>query len=173
MPEVVMPRLSDSMEEGTVLKWLKAEGDAVRRGDELVEIETDKATMTYEADQDGVLEIVAQEGDTLPIGAGDRADRRRRYAVPRADAADERRTRGRSVEAKDGAPDAKAERRRRTARRTPRRRRHAQARTAPATAGTARKTVTPPPGGQGGPRRRRRRARHSRQGLPGGAPDRA
>jgi pyruvate dehydrogenase E2 component (dihydrolipoamide acetyltransferase) len=68
MPEVVMPRLSDSMEEGTVLKWLKAEGDVVQRGDELVEIETDKATMTYEADQDGVLEIVAQEGDTLPIG---------------------------------------------------------------------------------------------------------
>ena len=50
MPDVVMPRLSDSMEEGTILKWLKAEGDEVARGDELVEIETDKATMTYEAD---------------------------------------------------------------------------------------------------------------------------
>jgi pyruvate dehydrogenase E2 component (dihydrolipoamide acetyltransferase) len=69
MPDVVMPRLSDSMEEGTVLKWLKAPGEEVRRGEELVEIETDKATMTYESDQDGVLEIVAAEGDTLPIGA--------------------------------------------------------------------------------------------------------
>jgi pyruvate dehydrogenase E2 component (dihydrolipoamide acetyltransferase) len=56
------------MEEGTILRWLKAEGDQVRRGDELVEIETDKATMTYEADQDGVLAIVAGEGQTLPIG---------------------------------------------------------------------------------------------------------
>ena len=68
MPEVVMPRLSDSMEEGTILKWLKAEGDEVARGDELVEIETDKATMTYEADTAGTLSIVAQEGETLPIG---------------------------------------------------------------------------------------------------------
>ena len=63
-----MPRLSDSMEEGTIIKWLKAEGDEVARGDELVEIETDKATMTYEADSDGVLQIVAAEGDTLPVG---------------------------------------------------------------------------------------------------------
>jgi pyruvate dehydrogenase E2 component (dihydrolipoyllysine-residue acetyltransferase) len=68
MPDVVMPRLSDSMEEGTILKWLKADGDEVSRGDELVEIETDKATMTYEADSGGTLSIVAQEGDTLPIG---------------------------------------------------------------------------------------------------------
>ena len=63
-----MPRLSDSMEEGTILRWLKADGDDVRRGEDLVEIETDKATMTYEADQDGVLEIVAAEGATLAIG---------------------------------------------------------------------------------------------------------
>src|SRR3954469_19446308 len=64
-----MPRLSDSMEEGTILKWLKAPGDMVARGEELAEIETDKATMTYESDTDGVLEIVAAEGETLPIGA--------------------------------------------------------------------------------------------------------
>ena len=69
MPDVVMPRLSDSMEEGTILRWLKASGDEVKRGEELAEIETDKATMTYEADADGVLEIVAPEGETLPIGA--------------------------------------------------------------------------------------------------------
>src|SRR3954469_18877507 len=67
--DVVMPRLSDSMEEGTILKWLVSEGDDVKRGQEIVEIETDKANMTYEADTDGALiEIVAQEGDTLPIG---------------------------------------------------------------------------------------------------------
>jgi pyruvate dehydrogenase E2 component (dihydrolipoamide acetyltransferase) len=69
MPDVVMPRLSDSMEEGTILKWLKADGEQVARGEELVEIETDKATMTYEADAAGVLRILAQEGETLPIGA--------------------------------------------------------------------------------------------------------
>src|SRR3712207_9395913 len=64
-----MPRLSDSMEEGTVLKWLVEEGAEVKRGEPLVEIETDKANMTYDADADGVLgEIVAQEGDTKPIG---------------------------------------------------------------------------------------------------------
>jgi len=67
--EVVMPRLSDSMEEGTILKWLKSPGDNVELGEELVEIETDKANMVYEADAGGTLiEIVAAEGETLPIG---------------------------------------------------------------------------------------------------------
>jgi pyruvate dehydrogenase E2 component (dihydrolipoamide acetyltransferase) len=67
--DVTMPRLSDSMEEGTVLKWLVEEGGEVRRGEPLVEIETDKANMTYEADADGVLlEVLAKEGDTLAIG---------------------------------------------------------------------------------------------------------
>jgi pyruvate dehydrogenase E2 component (dihydrolipoamide acetyltransferase) len=67
--DVLMPRLSDSMEEGTVLKWLVEQGGAVKRGDPLVEIETDKANMTYEADTDGVLiELLAQEGDTLEVG---------------------------------------------------------------------------------------------------------
>jgi pyruvate dehydrogenase E2 component (dihydrolipoamide acetyltransferase) len=67
--DVTMPRLSDSMEEGTVLRWMKSVGDEVKRGDELVEIETDKANMTYEATDEGVLlEILAEEGSTLPIG---------------------------------------------------------------------------------------------------------
>src|SRR3954451_4580801 len=67
--DVVMPRLSDSMEEGTILRWIKSRGEDVAVGDELVEIETDKANMVYEADTAGTLvEIVAQEGDTLPIG---------------------------------------------------------------------------------------------------------
>jgi pyruvate dehydrogenase E2 component (dihydrolipoamide acetyltransferase) len=56
------------MEEGTILKWLKSDGDEVSKGEELVEIETDKANMTYEADQEGTLKIVAQEGDTLAVG---------------------------------------------------------------------------------------------------------
>ncbi|MFL5832675.1 MAG: dihydrolipoamide acetyltransferase family protein [Solirubrobacterales bacterium] len=70
MSEVVMPRLSDSMEEGTILTWLKQVGDEVAVGDELVEIETDKANMAYESDTAGTLtEILAQEGETLPIGS--------------------------------------------------------------------------------------------------------
>ncbi len=64
-----MPRLSDSMEEGTIVRWLKRDGDEVARGEELVEIETDKATMAYESDTAGTLRISAQEGVTLPVGA--------------------------------------------------------------------------------------------------------
>jgi pyruvate dehydrogenase E2 component (dihydrolipoamide acetyltransferase) len=65
-----MPRLSDSMEEGTILTWMKQVGDEVAIGDELVEIETDKANMAYESDTAGTLqEILAQEGETLPIGS--------------------------------------------------------------------------------------------------------
>jgi pyruvate dehydrogenase E2 component (dihydrolipoamide acetyltransferase) len=64
-----MPRLSDSMEEGTILQWLKAVGDEVAVGDELVEIETDKANMAYESDLAGTLtEILVAEGDTVAIG---------------------------------------------------------------------------------------------------------
>ena len=68
MADIVMPRLSDTMEEGTILRWLKRDGEQVRRGEELVEIETDKATMAYESDQEGILQTVAGEGDTLAVG---------------------------------------------------------------------------------------------------------
>jgi pyruvate dehydrogenase E2 component (dihydrolipoamide acetyltransferase) len=57
------------MEEGTILSWLKDDGDEVAVGDELVEIETDKATMTYESPAEGVLRIVAGVGETLAVGA--------------------------------------------------------------------------------------------------------
>src|SRR3954454_12141535 len=92
--DVMMPRLSDSMEEGTVLKWLVDVGGEVKRGEPLVEIETDKANMTYEADTDGVLiEVLAQEGETLPIG----------QAIARIGAAGEEVAGGRSQVAGDGA----------------------------------------------------------------------
>jgi pyruvate dehydrogenase E2 component (dihydrolipoamide acetyltransferase) len=69
LAEITMPRLSDSMEEGTILKWLVSEGDDVKRGQPIAEIETDKANMTYEADTAGtVSELVASEGDTLAVG---------------------------------------------------------------------------------------------------------
>jgi pyruvate dehydrogenase E2 component (dihydrolipoamide acetyltransferase) len=66
--EIAMPRLSDSMEEGTILRWLIADGERVARGQELVEIETDKASMAYESDRDGVLQILVAEGETVAVG---------------------------------------------------------------------------------------------------------
>src|SRR3954447_5186002 len=68
--EIPMPKLSDSMEQATVLSWLKRPGDAVRRGEPLVEVETDKATVVYESEETGVLgEIVVDEGGTAALGA--------------------------------------------------------------------------------------------------------
>ena len=93
MAEIVMPRLSDSMEEGTVLRWLKSVGDEVAVGDELVEIETDKANMVYESDLAGtIVEVLAQEGDTLPVGdpiarVGDASERGRSNGAAPAGAA--------------------------------------------------------------------------------------
>jgi pyruvate dehydrogenase E2 component (dihydrolipoamide acetyltransferase) len=69
MAEIInMPRLSDTMEEGTVAAWHKSIGDKVEEGDLLAEIETDKATMEYEAFQEGILlHIAIAEGDTAPV----------------------------------------------------------------------------------------------------------
>ena len=64
-----MPKLSDTMSVGTVVKWHKREGDKVSNGDVLAEIETDKATMELENFDDGiVLKIFAEEGSEIPIG---------------------------------------------------------------------------------------------------------
>ena len=69
MIEIKMPRLSDTMEEGAIASWHKHPGDRVEIGDVLVEIETDKATMDYEAYEAGTLsQILVTEGDTVSIG---------------------------------------------------------------------------------------------------------
>jgi pyruvate dehydrogenase E2 component (dihydrolipoamide acetyltransferase) len=69
MPDVFMPRLSDTMEEGTIAQWLVAEGATVERGAIIAEIETDKAVMDLEAYDGGVLEkIIIEAGQTVPIG---------------------------------------------------------------------------------------------------------
>jgi pyruvate dehydrogenase E2 component (dihydrolipoamide acetyltransferase) len=69
MPDVLMPRLSDTMEEGVLSQWVKHEGDQVRKGDVLAVIETDKAAMEMEAYDDGVLaRILVREGESAPIG---------------------------------------------------------------------------------------------------------
>jgi pyruvate dehydrogenase E2 component (dihydrolipoamide acetyltransferase) len=67
---VVMPKLSDTMEEGKILRWLKKEGDKVETGQSLAEVETDKATVEMEAYTNGTIrKLIAKEGDTIPIGA--------------------------------------------------------------------------------------------------------
>ncbi len=67
--EIVMPKLSDTMEEGRILKWLKKEGDFVSKGDVIAEVETDKADMDLEVFSSGVItEIRYQEGDTVAVG---------------------------------------------------------------------------------------------------------
>src|SRR5262249_6122819 len=69
MPDVLMPKLSDTMEEGKIIRWLKQRGDKVAIGDILAEVETDKANMEIEAFDEGVLtEIRTPEGDAAPVG---------------------------------------------------------------------------------------------------------
>lgn len=69
MSEITMPRLSDTMQEGTIVRWRKRAGDEIKKGDILAEIETDKATMDLEAYEDGTFQrILVQEGETAPIG---------------------------------------------------------------------------------------------------------
>src|SRR5437773_5912141 len=67
--DVIMPALEMAQETGKVLKWLKAPGHAVRKGEPIVEIETDKITVEIEAPASGVLrDVTANEGDVVPVG---------------------------------------------------------------------------------------------------------
>ena len=67
--QVIMPKLSPTMEEGQLSRWLKKEGDKVSMGEPLAEIDTDKATMEMQALANGVLrKIIIQEGESAPLG---------------------------------------------------------------------------------------------------------
>src|SRR5918997_1034190 len=69
MPEVIMPKMGDAMEEGTLVKWLKSEGEEVSEGDAIAEIETDKVTLELEAEDSGTLaQLIADEGQDIPVG---------------------------------------------------------------------------------------------------------
>src|SRR5919205_1429477 len=64
-----MPKMGDAMEEGTLIKWLKSEGEEVSEGDPIAEIETDKVTMELEAEDAGTLaQLIASEGQDVPVG---------------------------------------------------------------------------------------------------------
>jgi pyruvate dehydrogenase E2 component (dihydrolipoamide acetyltransferase) len=109
MASVQMPRLSDSMETGKILRWLKKEGDQVQKGEPLVEIESDKANIEVEAYASGKLsKIVVPEGESAPIGAviaeiGDGA------AAPTAQKAPAPQGQAESAEPKQGGRPADAE----------------------------------------------------------------
>src|SRR5437667_12159395 len=69
MPEVQMPKLSDTMTEGTLVSWKKKKGDQASTGEVIAEIETDKATMEWESPEDGTLtEIYVEEGGKVNVG---------------------------------------------------------------------------------------------------------
>jgi pyruvate dehydrogenase E2 component (dihydrolipoamide acetyltransferase) len=69
MPDINMPKLSDTMEEGTIVEWKRKSGDQVKTGDVLAEVESDKATFDLEADSDGVLQILVDQGVPAKIGS--------------------------------------------------------------------------------------------------------
>jgi pyruvate/2-oxoglutarate dehydrogenase complex dihydrolipoamide acyltransferase (E2) component len=70
MIDVELPNLADAQAEGTVARWLKRPGEAVIRGEPLVEVETDKVNSELEAPADGVLaEVLVGEGETVPVGS--------------------------------------------------------------------------------------------------------
>jgi pyruvate dehydrogenase E2 component (dihydrolipoamide acetyltransferase) len=68
MAQFLMPKLSDTMEEGTILQWIAGDGEAVEKGQPIVEVETDKANMTVEAPEAGTLSVIAGEGDVVAVG---------------------------------------------------------------------------------------------------------
>jgi pyruvate dehydrogenase E2 component (dihydrolipoamide acetyltransferase) len=70
MPEVIMPKMGDAMTEGKLLRWIKQQGDTVKKGEPIAEIETDKVNVDIEAEWDGVLaRLVAGAGDVVPVGS--------------------------------------------------------------------------------------------------------
>src|SRR5579862_4764501 len=67
--EITMPQLSDTMTEGTLVKWFKKEGDPVKAGEQIADVETDKATMAMESADGGVLaSLLVKEGQKVPVG---------------------------------------------------------------------------------------------------------
>ena len=110
--DVIMPALGMAQETGKVLRWLKAEGDEVAKGEPLMEVETDKVTVEIEAPADGLLAGVrAPEGAEVPVGADGGGDRRaRRGRARRTGAAPPRSPRRRSVAAVAGRGRSQARR---------------------------------------------------------------
>src|SRR5262252_5792545 len=69
MAEIIMPKMGDAMTEGKVVRWYKKQGEAVKKGEPVLEIETDKVNLDLEAEQDvTIASVAAQEGQMVPVG---------------------------------------------------------------------------------------------------------
>src|SRR3954451_10946198 len=69
MADIIMPKMGDAMTEGKVVRWYKKAGDAVKKGEPVLEIETDKVNLDLEAENDGTLsDLSAKEGEVVPVG---------------------------------------------------------------------------------------------------------
>ena len=66
--DIYLPRMGQTMTEGTVEKWLKKDGDIVEKGEDIAEISTDKVTTNIESPESGTLHIIVDEGSTVPVG---------------------------------------------------------------------------------------------------------
>src|SRR5438132_6507322 len=117
MPEIQMPKLSDTMTEGTLVSWKKKKGDKVSAGDVIAEIETDKATMDWESPEDGTLtEIYVEEGGKVNVGdkiafiggEGEEAPKKEE-AKAKEEKAEEKKERKPEAEIEKSAPTEKKE----------------------------------------------------------------
>src|SRR3954466_5037303 len=100
MAEIIMPKMGDAMTEGKVVRWYKNAGDVVKKGEPVLEIETDKVNLDLEAEQDGTLGDVAAEAGKMVevggvlatiLGAGEKAQPKKEAAAPAAEEAPARR----------------------------------------------------------------------------------
>src|SRR5215211_5543938 len=107
MPEIQMPKLSDTMTEGTLIAWKKKKGDQVSAGEVLAEIETDKATMEWESPEDGTLsEIYVQEGGKVNVGDKIAFVRAQDEEAPKQEASEQQK---KSERAEEKKPQAESE----------------------------------------------------------------
>jgi pyruvate dehydrogenase E2 component (dihydrolipoamide acetyltransferase) len=107
MPEIQMPKLSDTMTEGTLVTWKRKKGDQVSAGQVLAEIETDKATMEWESPEDGTLtEIYVQEGGKVNVGDKIAFIRGEGEEAPKQEAPEQKKQEPKPVEQKEKHPQA-------------------------------------------------------------------
>src|SRR5262249_25593303 len=110
MPEIQMPKLSDTMTEGTLVTWKKKKGDQVSAGQVLAEIETDKATMEWESPEDGTLtEIFVQEGGKVNVGDKIAFIRGEGEEAPKQKTPKQKKQEPKPVEQKEKQPQAETE----------------------------------------------------------------
>ena len=110
MPEIQMPKLSDTMTEGTLVAWKKKKGDQVSAGEVLAEIETDKATMEWESPEDGTLrEIYVQEGGKVNVGEKIAFIGGESEEAPKEEAPEQKEEKPKPAEQKEKQPQAETE----------------------------------------------------------------